>query len=196
MRTLYDQPLTLTPNTFHHIYNRGVNGEHIFREERNYLYFLQRYAKHIEPVAETYAYCLMPNHFHVLLCTKPESDSNKLSPSQRFSNFFAAYAKAINKAYQRSGSLFEHPFGRVVITSDIQFWRVIRYIHHNPQKHHFYPDFRTWKFSSFRTFLSDQPTHLMREQVLEWFGGREEYLHLHEEWIKEMDGGLAQDGDR
>jgi len=189
-------PSPLLPDTFYHIYNRGVNGENIFREERNYLYFLQLYAKHIEPVAETYSYCLMPNHFHVLLCTKPESTFSKQTPSQGFSNCFAAYAKAINKAYQRSGSLFEHPFGRVAITSDLQFWRVIRYIHHNPQKHHFSSDFRQWQHSSYRPILSGQPTRLMREQVLEWFGGREEYLRLHEEWSQEADGGLTQDGDR
>ena len=49
----------LQPDSFYHIYNRGINGEDIFKEQRNYSYFLQRYAHHIEPFAETYAYCLL-----------------------------------------------------------------------------------------------------------------------------------------
>src|SRR5690606_4864181 len=57
--------------------------------------------------------------------------------SDQFSNFFNAYAKTINKAYGRTGSLFQHPFGRVPITSDRQFWNVIAYIHQNPQRHGF-----------------------------------------------------------
>lgn len=47
----------------YHIYNRGNNGETIFPEERNYGYFLQLYEKYISSIADTFAYCLMPNHF-------------------------------------------------------------------------------------------------------------------------------------
>jgi hypothetical protein len=54
------------------IYNRGNNGENLFREQRNYPYFLKLYAKHIEPIAETYAYCLLRNHFHLLVKIKDE----------------------------------------------------------------------------------------------------------------------------
>jgi putative transposase len=46
----------------YHIYNRGVNREHLFVEERNYRYVLQLYARHVEPIAETHAYCLLRNH--------------------------------------------------------------------------------------------------------------------------------------
>lgn len=59
---------------------------------------------------------------------------DRLSPryvSTQFSNFFNAYARTINKADGRTGSLFEHPFERVPIISDRQFWNVIAYIHQN-----------------------------------------------------------------
>ena len=56
-------PLRFDP--CHHLYNRGTNCENIFIEERNYDNILQFYAKHIEPVAEMFAYCLLKNHFHV-----------------------------------------------------------------------------------------------------------------------------------
>ena len=55
---------------YYHIYNRGNNRENIFFEDRNYHYFLKLYAKHVEPVADTYAYCLLYNHFHFLVRIK------------------------------------------------------------------------------------------------------------------------------
>lgn len=54
----------LEPNTCYHIFNHANGFENIFREEENYRYFLARYETIISPIAETYAYCLMPNHFH------------------------------------------------------------------------------------------------------------------------------------
>jgi hypothetical protein len=103
--------------------------------------------------------------------------------SQKFSNFFNAYAKAINNAYRRTGSLFEHPFGRVPVTTDRQFWNVIAYIHQNPQKHKFVKDFRDWKYSSYGIILSEKHTSLKRDQVVQWFGSKQEYLDLHNEWV-------------
>lgn len=64
----------LETDKFYHIYNRGINGENLFIEERNYYHFLTKYAKYIEPIAETYAYCLLKNHFH--LCIKTLSELN------------------------------------------------------------------------------------------------------------------------
>lgn len=62
----------LEPGRIYHLYNRGINGENIFKEERNYRYFLEKYAKYIEPIADTYAYCLLKNHFHIAIRTKSE----------------------------------------------------------------------------------------------------------------------------
>jgi hypothetical protein len=107
--------------------------------------------------------------------------------SDQFSHFFNAYAKTINKAYDRTGSLFQHPFGRVPITTDRQFWNVIAYIHQNPQKHRFVRDFRDWKWSSYGMILAEKPTKVERNAVLEWFGGKESYLELHKQWVSEAD---------
>ena len=71
-------PPPLQLGAYYHIYNRGINRENVFREERNYRYFLELYAKHIEPVAETYAYCLLKNHFHVLVRTREAADPSGL----------------------------------------------------------------------------------------------------------------------
>jgi hypothetical protein len=64
----------LEPDCIYHIYNRGINGENIFKEERNYRYFLEKYAKYIEPIADTFAYCLLKNHFHIAIRTKSEAE--------------------------------------------------------------------------------------------------------------------------
>jgi putative transposase len=117
-----------------------------------------------------------------------------LSPSRQFSNFFNAYAKAINKAYNRIGSLFQHPFGRVPVTQSEQLYRVVMYIHQNPQKHEFVDDFREWKYSSYGTLLSITPTRLQREQVMDWFNDCGEFESLHMDWISESESaGFAAD---
>ncbi|MEM6265354.1 MAG: hypothetical protein AAGI38_22825, partial [Bacteroidota bacterium] len=81
----------------YHIFNRGVAKLPIFLKEENYDYFLKLYEKHIRPVAHTFAYCLMNNHFHILLQIKHEEDLSKSfqnsakSLSVPFANFFNAY---------------------------------------------------------------------------------------------------------
>ena len=57
----------LQPGHYYHIYNLGNNREDLFRETRNYAYFLKLYAHHIHPIADTFAYCLLRNHFHLLV---------------------------------------------------------------------------------------------------------------------------------
>lgn len=105
-----------------------------------------------------------------------------MNPSTQFSNFFNAYAKAINKAYGRTGSLFQHPFGRVPVIDSAQFFRVVIYIHQNPQKHGFVKDFRKWKYSSYGVLLSEQPARLAGGQVMDWFGARANFEALHQSW--------------
>jgi putative transposase len=195
-------PTALQPGMYYHIYNRGINRENIFFEERNYHYFMDLYAKYVEPVAETFAYCLLKNHFHLLVKIKDEEEINlatetktlrvfetlrvsSTNPSTAFSNLFNAYAKSINKAYGRTGSLFAHPFQRVMVTDDAQFTAVVRYIHQNPQKHGFVTDFRDWPYSSYGVLLAEKPTRLKRDAVLEWFGGRSGYTSIHAEWMKD-----------
>ena len=65
---MYTDPLS--EGEYFHIYNRGVNGEDIFKEERNYYYFLQQYQTYCSDVFETLAYSLLKNHFHLLVYVK------------------------------------------------------------------------------------------------------------------------------
>jgi REP element-mobilizing transposase RayT len=187
-------PRPLLFDTYYHIYNRGNNRENIFIEARNYAYFLHLYEKYVTPVVDTYAYCLLKNHFHLAIRVKSEEEVLKVSKtfrtdtsrlvSDQFSRFFNAYAKAINKAYGRTGSLFQHPFGRVRIESQSQFWHVLAYIHQNPQKHRFVKDFREWNYSSYTAVLAEGPTIIDREEMMHWFGTKEAYISLHSDWVE------------
>ncbi len=60
----------MLPSTTYHIYNHANGGDNLFREEENYHYFLRKWKQHIHPVADTLAYCLMPNHFHFMVTVK------------------------------------------------------------------------------------------------------------------------------
>ncbi|GAB4548436.1 MAG: hypothetical protein Fur002_25270 [Anaerolineales bacterium] len=176
----------ITFGTFFHIYNRGNNGENIFIQERNYAYFMELWWKHTHQIAETWAYCLLRNHFHAAVYIKNETDltglKNKIKkPSQYFSNFFNAYARGVNIATQRTGALFERPFKRIPVDSESYLMRLIVYIHQNPQKHKFEGDFRNWNYSSYHELTADVPTRLQRDKAVQLFGSREDFIRIHQE---------------
>lgn len=188
----------LQAGSYYHIYNRGNNREKLFFEERNYEYFLKLYIRYVSPIADTFAYCLMGNHFHLLVRIKTEEEYIQLiktsqysypdnnfqketfQPSKHFSNLFNAYTKAINKAYGRTGSLFEECFKRLPVTSDSYFLNLIFYIHYNPQKHGFVDNFRDWRWSSYEPLNALQSNFLKRDEVLNWFGGPRQYQEYHQ----------------
>lgn len=179
-------PIPLESNCYYHIYNRGNNREVIFREESNYAYFLTLWKRHISPVADTHAYCLLGNHFHALIQVKEISLDKKKSQKsrmnqveQRFANFFNAYAKGFNKSYGRTGKLFEERFKRKKVVTDQYFTQMIYYIHANAQRHGFIYDFRDYPHSSYHSILSEKPTALMRQAVLDWFGSKAQFEAFH-----------------
>jgi REP element-mobilizing transposase RayT len=184
-------PTRLQQGQTYHIYHRGNNRENIFFEERDYDSFLQLYAKVVEPVADTYAYCLLRNHFHFLVRIRTEEETVRVSetlgvswvldPSHQFGNVLNAYADAINETYGRTGSLFQNSFGQVQVTSDVHFVHLISYIHQNPRKHGLVEDFRDWPHSSYHALLSEKPTRLKREQVLAWFDGPAAFQQFHQQ---------------
>jgi len=169
----------------YHVYNRANGNDDIFREPRNYNYFLTLCAKYVIPVANIYAYCLLKNHFHFLVRIK-NLNNVALDPTQQFSNWFNAYAKAYNKLYQRTGSLFQRPFERIPVSSETYLINVIHYIHHNPVKHGFVSDFREWEYSSYHALRSSKATHLSRVEVLDWFGGSNQFEELRSKHFDDL----------
>lgn len=179
---------------YYHIYNRGNNGIDTFFETGNYHYFLRLYAKYIDPIAETYAWCLLKNHFHVLIRIKDKDEIKReelsynttekpkiINPSRHFSHFFNAYTQGINKRHNRTGSLFERTFKRKLVTSETYFKQLIFYIHNNPVHHGFVDKINLYPWSSFKTILSDQTTKLKRFEVIEAYGDLENFIYYHQQ---------------
>jgi len=176
------------PETYYHIVNHAVGSENLFRTEENYQYFLGKYANYLPPVCSTIAYCLMPNHVHFLIKTHSEKILEKHPKyklnfhkliMQQLSNLLNAYAKAYNKKYERKGALWIDYTKRFKIDSESYLTSAINYIHQNPVKHKFVDAPEGWHYSSFNSILSNKPTLLAREQIIDWFGSKESYLDFH-----------------
>ena len=178
---------------YYHIYNRGNNGIDVFLEPENNYHFLRLYAKYIEPIAETYAWCLLKNHFHLLVRIKEkyEVEVDKLSyntaenpkvvePYRQFSHLFNAYTQAINKRYHRTGSLFETKFERKLVKDEKYFKQLIFYIHNNPVHHGFVKQMNLYPWSSYDTVVSEKTTMLNRLEVLQIYGGKENFVYYHQ----------------
>jgi REP element-mobilizing transposase RayT len=182
----------LEPDKYYHIYNHANGSENLFVNEGNYFYFLKRYIDIITPIADTYAYCLIPNHFHfavriksgdALACFKSLDIEDSWFLSKQFANLFSSYTQAFNKQQHRRGSLFIPNFERKELNSEEYFKVLIHYIHNNPVHHGFVSDLRDWKYSSYKSFFSHKSTKLARNEVVEWFGGIDDFLLFHQKKI-------------
>ncbi|MCP9291571.1 hypothetical protein [Gracilimonas sediminicola] len=199
----------------YHIWTHANGDDNFFRCKDNYHYFLKKYRLHVHPVVDTFAYCLMPNHFHFMVRVKSEDEildfvrKKKKKPnfqgfqnleglskaiSQQFSNLFNAYTKAYNKKYDRKGSLFMSNFRRKLIESDEYFVRLFVYIHNNPIHHGFTDDLNDWPFSSWHAYISKKRTGIRTEEALEWFGDIDSLKAIHRKCGYLKRGVLLEEG--
>ena len=163
----------------YHICNRGINKEDIFKEEKNYAYFLSLMKKYLAPVADIYAYCLMKNHYHLLLRFKDQPDVSTLDAYKPLSNMLNTYSKSINKCYQRTGSLFQQHPKRNKVTDKEYFMQLVVYIHLNPVKHNFSTTL-DYPHSSYKAIISNQPTNLDRKTVVDYFDDVDNLMVWHD----------------
>ena len=174
------RPIPLVAGEYYHLYNRGNNRQNIFFERENYLFFLRRVRKYlvgetqtsqtseVSKTSEAYttiiAYCLMPNHFHLLVCPRDDELSRRM---QRFS---ISYTKAMNKRYDRVGSLFQGQFQTVLVDCNEYLLHLSRYFHLNPVEAGLVKQPEDWEFSSYRDYIGlRQGTLPMPDIVLSQF---------------------------
>jgi putative transposase len=171
------------PGTVFHVYNRGNNRENLFKEDKNYDYFLSLVTKHILPIADLYAYCMLKNHFHFILRIKDIElldDRFKTKPHLAFSNCFNAYAKAINKMYKRTGSLFQENIKRIPVTTTEYLIQLIAYVHLNPVKHKFSLDYKSFQHSSYHLYQNADSSFINYDHIMNLFGDYPTFEEWHD----------------
>jgi REP element-mobilizing transposase RayT len=196
----------LIPDTSYHIFNHANGFENVFREDENFRYFLEKYRLYITPVAETYAYCLMPNHFHLVIRIRKREVIEKQIQSKstfskvlnfgkgefkfnddeiakylskQFANFFSCYTQSFNKRYKRMGSLFIKNFKREMIMDKTNFFNVIIYTHRNPVHHGFCSMYSDWGYSSYNEIRQQESEVVEVEKLLKSFGGLKNFEEIH-----------------
>ena len=156
----------------YHVYNRGAGRQAIFHEERNYVYLL-RLLKQVARESEVtvVAYCLLPNHYHWLLRQDGETPAGKVP-----ARVFGSYSQAFNRAYERTGTLFEGPYKALVADTDAYFVNLCGYIHLNAVHHGLVNTPDEWPYSNYLEWIDKRPGTLVdRELVRAYYATPQEY---------------------
>jgi len=174
-----------TENGYYHIFNRGVEKRDIFSDSQDYkvfLHFLKRYLTEVPPSPDRIrpkwrtdlfdklqliAYCLMPNHFHLMI--KQVTKDAIINFMRALSN---SYVRYFNEKYQRVGSLFQGTYKGVLVENESYLLHLTRYIHLNPMEVR--PVNRSnlvdYPYSSYGEYLGKRKTTWIHpEEILDFF---------------------------
>ena len=157
----------------YHIFNRS--NETVFYNRENYLFFLKKIREYVLPNANILSYCLMPNHFHLILTVKPEGviniENEKLEEMQVLSRAIgttlSSYTQAINKQQGRRGSLFAHKTKAKILNEakDEYALNCFMYVHQNPILAKLVSKIEDWEFSSFPDYIGARNGTLVNIQL-------------------------------
>ncbi|OGU55203.1 MAG: hypothetical protein A2V66_00610 [Ignavibacteria bacterium RBG_13_36_8] len=190
-------PYRLDPpynENYYHVYNRGNNKEDIFFTDNHYKFFLQRVFEIFEEYQlKLVCYCLMPNHYHLIVYVTEEHTLAKAM--QRIAN---SYTKAINTSLGKSGHLFEGRYKSKLIPDNNYLLHLSRYIHLNPVRSGFVRKPEEWYYSSYSDYVEGKQSLLSKTIILDQFKGcaaykkfvvsfqEEEYYFLKDVVIEEL----------
>ncbi len=169
-------------NSYYHVYARGASRKEIFIEDDDFKYFVRLISRYLsnEPQHDSsgrvyahlrddvvlLAYCLMPNHFHLLFY---QTTQGALSTLMR--GVMTSYSRYFNHKYDRSGPLFETRYKSSRISNDAYLMHISRYIHLN------HAQWRTWEWSSYPLYEKRMDQEWLRkDKVLSLFSSLDEYL--------------------
>lgn len=160
-------------NQIYHVYNRGNNKQPIFFNDANYLYFLQKIKTEWKKYADVLCYCLMPNHFHVMLVPNDEGCKNIVladkethmqNLSKTIGKTLSSYTKAVNIQNKATGNLFQKKTKAKLLTgsnslienfsTNESLLTCFHYIHQNPLKAKLVKDLKSWVYSSYADYYS------------------------------------------
>lgn len=176
----------------YHVYNRGSEKRRIFDDRRDYKRFLKTLVYYqlegpkpklshffkyqsfkptkTQKIVEILSYCLMPNHFHLLLKQIKEGGITEMITKVSLS-----YTKYYNTKYDRIGPLFQGEFKAVLIESDEQLIHISRYIHLNPIVSFLVKDLNRFDWSSYLEYLNNVEGLCSKEDVMGFFKSPKEY---------------------
>lgn len=180
-------------NEFYHVFNRGVEKRTTFMNKRDYNRFIETMDYYrmknppirfsfrnrpiiiqknttASPLAEIICFCLMPNHFHMLV---KQIDDNGISTF--LSKLSNSYTKYFNTKFKRVGPLFQGSFKAVRIEDDEQFLHTSRYIHLNPLIDYLTRDLKTYPYSSYPEFLGLKKGFCKKDIILNNFKTPSDY---------------------
>jgi len=198
----------IIPDKTYHLYNHANADKNLFRSDDNYVFFLKRYSDFLAGYFDTYAYCLMPNHFHLLVRVKSfdnlivlgknQAPDMKLETEYRrkvtnaIKNWIISYTNSYNKMFGFTGNLFVQKIRRILVDDDEYFRNLVSYIHLNPVLHEFVQKPEDWKYSSYSAYFSAKPTKIDKSTVLRYFDDLENFKYCHdlrriEKFAKEME---------
>lgn len=163
-------------NSIYHVYNRSYNKSRVFFNNDNYVFFLSK-LRTLRDLCEVLAYCLMPDHFHLLIYLPENSGATRRTAqsgltgiqtlSRKLGTILSSYTQAINKQEKRSGSLFQPKTKAKDVSSNRYSVTCFHYIHQNPIKARLVDKMEDWQYSSFNEYYENVEAicnkHLARE---------------------------------
>lgn len=154
------------PGCYYHLYNRGADRRTLFTQAEDYEAYLRRLKERaVKFQVVVIAYCLMPNHYHLLVRQDGEVAAGKVA--QLVSN---GYAQWFNRRYEHSGTLFEARYKSLHVGRDEYLRHLCRYIHLNPVRHGFVAQPSQWAYSNYLEWTGQRRGSLIdRSFVAAWF---------------------------
>lgn len=146
----YREPI-FVQGGYYHVYNRGLNKQKIFHFLADYVRFVEKISELVsDRLFSVHAYCLMPNHFHLLL-----EQSGEASLSHSVGRLSNSYARYFNLRHTRKGQLFEGRFKAKKIENDEYLLQLVRYIHRNPVAVGLSKTLGAYRWSSYQSYMGD-----------------------------------------
>jgi putative transposase len=192
------------PNAFYHAISRGNGGQLIFQTDRDKEKFLAILQKAVDRYSlRVHTYCLMANHYHLLLET-PEAN---LSSAMQWLN--VSYACYFNKRHGHNGHLFQGRFKAILIDGETYLQQLSRYIHLNPVRAELVSTPADYRWSSYRALIGEisPPSFLTADWLLSSFGSQKKRgMKRYKEFVesgniepmvdphKDMEGGFILGG--
>lgn len=180
-------PRFVFQNAFYHVFNRGINKQPIFLSEADYLFFLGKLAQ-LKNKAKydhsIYAYCLMPNHFHISIQTR------KIPISKIMASLTTGYSMYFNRTHSHFGPVFQNRFKSILIENDAYFLKLSQYIYLNPVKASLVRNPLLYQYSSLKEALGEAPLSILDSDIIRLIGETVKSQEAYKEFIY---SGLATD---